>query len=384
MKKNIIVGQSGGPTAVINASLYGVIAEGKRHGDEIGCVYGMLNGIEGFMQDRYMNLSQELTDEELEILKLTPAAYLGSCRYKLPEDLSSGFYPMIFQKLKQMNIGYFFYIGGNDSMDTVSKLSRYGASTGSDIRFIGIPKTVDNDLVGTDHTPGYASAARDVAASVREIVLARKEAGDNPLLIYLPEYDFDLEQFAQDVKAALDRQPSVVVCVSEGISDRDGKFICEYDNAAQTDSFGHKMLTGSGKVLEAFIRNRYGVKVRSVELNVSQRCSGMLASAADVSEAARAGEAGVKAALRGETGKMIAFLRKDSPVYELEYVPQDVNAICNKEKKFPAEWITDHGRDVSGEFLAYALPLIQGEVERKMENGLPVYLYQRDGRPVRG
>ena len=412
MKKNIIVGQSGGPTAVINASLYGVIAEAKKRSEEVGCVYGMLNGIEGFMQDRYMNLSEELTDEELELLKLTPAAFLGSCRYKLPEDLSSGFYPMIFQKLERMNIGCFLYIGGNDSMDTVSKLSRYGNSIGSGIRFIGIPKTVDNDLVGTDHTPGYASAARYVAASVREIALdasvyrqkavtiveimgrhagwltaaaalARKEAGDNPLLIYLPEFDFDLEQFAQDVKAALDRQPNVVVCVSEGISDRDGKFICEYDNAAQTDSFGHKMLTGSGEVLESFIRNRYGVKVRSVELNVSQRCSGMLASGVDIEEAACAGAAGVAAALGGATGMMIAFERKAGPAYELEYVPKDVNAICNKEKKFPQEWIVDEGRDVSREFLDYALPLIQGEVERKTENGLPVYLYQKDGKTMR-
>ncbi|MDO5417247.1 MAG: 6-phosphofructokinase [Lachnospiraceae bacterium] len=406
MKKNIVVGQSGGPTAVINASLYGVIAEGMKHGDEIGHVYGMLNGIEGFMQDRYMDLSGELGAEELEILKQTPAAYLGSCRYKLPEDLSSNFYPMIFEKLERLEIGYFFYIGGNDSMDTVSKLSRYAETIGSAIRFIGVPKTIDNDLIHTDHTPGYGSAAKYVAATVREIamdasvyqqkavtivelmgrhagwltaasVLARKEAGDNPLLVYLPEADFDLEQFAVDVKQALDRQPNVVVCVSEGISDKDGKFICEYDNAAQTDSFGHKMLTGSGKVLEAFIRNRYGVKVRSVELNVSQRCSGMVASLTDIEEAAAAGAAGVQAALAGMTGKMIAFCRKEADGYELECRTEDVNEICNREKKFPAEWIIKNGTDIGPEFWDYARPLIQGEAKRKMKDGLPVYLYRR-------
>lgn len=406
MKKNIIVGQSGGPTAVINASLYGVIKTGLERPEEIGCVYGMVNGIEGFMQDRYMNLSAKLNEEELEILKQTPAAYLGSCRYKLPEDLSDPFYPVIFQKLEQLQIGYFFYIGGNDSMDTVSKLSRYAAANGSEIRFIGIPKTIDNDLIHTDHTPGYGSAAKYVAATVREIaldasvyqqkavtivelmgrhagwltaasVLARKEVGDNPLLVYLPEADFDLEQFALDVKAALDQQPNVVVCVSEGISDKDGTFICEYGSAAQTDSFGHKMLTGSGKVLEAFIRNRYGVKVRSVELNVSQRCSGMVVSMTDIEEAAEAGRAGVAAALKGSTGQMIAFRRKDGETYELECVTEDVNLICNQEKKFPTEWITKNGTDIGPEFWDYALPLIRGEAKRKMKDGLPVYLYRK-------
>lgn len=406
MKKNIIVGQSGGPTAVINASLYGVIRAGLEHPEEIGHVYGMINGIEGFMQDRYMDLSEELNEEELEILKQTPAAYLGSCRYKLPEDLTSNFYPVIFQKLELLNVGYFFYIGGNDSMDTVSKMSRYAEANGSHIRFIGIPKTIDNDLIHTDHTPGYGSAAKYVASTVREIVLdasvyqqkavtivelmgrhagwltaasvlARKEAGDNPLLVYLPEADFDLEQFARDVEAALERQPNVIVCISEGISDKEGRFICEYDNAAQTDSFGHKMLTGSGKVLESFIRNRFGVKVRSVELNVSQRCSGMVVSVTDLEEAAAAGQAGVAAALKGCTGQMIAFRRKDGAGYELECVTEDVNLICNQEKKFPADWITKNGTDIGPEFWEYALPLICGEAKRKMKDGLPVYLYRR-------
>ena len=237
--KNLIVGQSGGPTAVINASLYGVVKEALK-APEIGHVYGMINGIEGMLKDHYMDLGETLSEKDLELLKLTPAAYLGSCRYKLPESLTDAFYETIFEKFRQLDIGYFLYIGGNDSMDTVSKLSRYAAHHGSSIRFIGIPKTIDNDLIQTDHTPGYASAAKYVASSVREIaldasvyqqksvtivelmgrhagwltaasVLARKFEGDNPVLIYLPEADFELEQFANDLKAALAKRNSVVV-----------------------------------------------------------------------------------------------------------------------------------------------------------------------------
>lgn len=404
MKKNIIVGQSGGPTAVINASLWGVITEGLSHPDQIDHVYGMINGIEGFMQDRIMDLGR-LSGDQLDVLKLTPAAYLGSCRYQLPADLSSEFYPLIFQKFQQLNIGCFFYIGGNDSMDTVSKLSRYAQQIHSDIRFIGIPKTIDNDLVLTDHTPGYGSAAKFVASTVREIVLdssvyrqksvtiielmgrhagwltaasvlARKHELDNPLLIYLPESDFSMEQFGEDVKSCLDRQPNVIVCVSEGISDAHGKFICEYGDEAQLDSFGHKMLTGCGKVLESYIRNRFGVKVRSVELNVSQRCSGMTASLTDILEAALAGQKGVLAALDGQTGQMIAFVRSGDEPYEMDCATVDVNSVCNREKPFPAQWITGNGTDIGPEFTAYALPLIRGEVSRPMKDGLPLYCWR--------
>lgn len=405
MKKNIIAGQSGGPTAVINASLYGIIKEGISHG-EIGRIYGMLNGIEGFLSGSYIDLTDELTEEELELLKLTPAAYLGSCRYKLPEDLSSPVYPLLFEKLRNLEIGYFFYIGGNDSMDTVSKLSRYGAQCQSDIRFIGIPKTIDNDLIFTDHTPGYGSAAKYVASTVREIgldssiyqpksvtivelmgrhagwltaasALARKFDGDNPLLIYLPETDFDFEHFALDLENAFTKASSVLVCISEGISDAQGKFICEYADTVRLDTFGHKMLTGSGKVLENYVRSRFGVKVRSIELNVTQRCSGMIASAADVGESVRAGAEGVKAALEGVSGKMIAFRRTGNSPYTLEYTAVSVGDVCNQEKPFPAEWICKNGTDVTEDFLEYALPLIQGELNRKMESGRPVYLYRK-------
>lgn len=405
MKKNIIVGQSGGPTAVINASLCGVIREGKCHPEQIGTVYGMINGIEGLLAGKYMDLSSGLNEEELELLKMTPAAFLGSCRFKLPEALSSEFYPTLFNKFEELNIGYFFYIGGNDSMDTVSKLSRYANGIGSDIRFIGIPKTIDNDLVGTDHTPGFGSAAKYVASTVREItldasvyqqksvtivelmgrhagwltassVLARKHGEDNPLLIYLPESPFEFEQFSADLKNAFEKSQTVVVCVSEGIADSAGHFICEYSNEAQLDTFGHKMLTGCGEILENYIRNQFGVKVRSVELNVSQRCSGMIVSGQDMKEAEEAGAFGVRSALDGVNGMMVAFKRACEEPYLMECFLADVNEICNKEKTFPAEWITKGGTDIGPEFLSYVLPLIKGEAERKMENGLPLYLYR--------
>lgn len=403
--KNLIIGQSGGPTAVINASLYGAVKEWKAQNMD-GCVYGMINGIEGFLSDEYIDLSNSLTDGDLELLKLTPSAYLGSCRYKLPEDLTSEVYPAIFDNFRQMNIGYFLYIGGNDSMDTVDKLSRYAALTDSDVRFIGIPKTIDNDLVLTDHTPGYGSAAKYVAATVREIaldatvyqqrsvtiveimgrhagwltaasVLARKHECDNPFLIYLPEVPFELEDFYHDLEKAFKRDPNVVVCVSEGIADSAGNFICEYSDAAKTDSFGHKMLTGCGEILENFIRDRLGIKVRSIELNVNQRCSGMLVSKTDIEEAAMAGKEGVRAALSEETGKMIAIKRISHSPYEAACYSADVSRISNQEKKFPREWVNESGNDIREEFLSYVLPLIQGEPCRIMENGVPKYLYRK-------
>ena len=404
MKKNILVGQSGGPTAVINASLYGVIAEGMARPEEVDHVYGMVNGIEGFLSGHVMDLSS-LTHEDLILLKQTPAAYLGSCRFKLPENLDAPVYSLLFEKFKSMNIGACFYIGGNDSMDTVDKLSRCARIRRESISFIGVPKTIDNDLPVTDHTPGYGSAAKYVASTVREIsldasvyqqpavtivelmgrhagwvtaaaALARKFPGDNPLLIYMPEVPFSMEQFFKDVEQALSRQPNVVICVSEGIRDKNGRFICEYTNEAQIDTFGHKMLTGCGKILENFVRDRFGVKVRSVELNVNQRCSAMLASQTDIEEAALAGSFGVRAALAGTTGKMVAFVREPGESYRLRCELRDVSGICNREKTFPQSWITENGTDVGAGFIDYALPLIQGEPKRVMENGLPVFLYR--------
>ena len=405
--KNIIVGQSGGPTAVINGSLYGVTSEGLKHQDKIDHVYGMINGIEGFLNDQIMDMGALSGNGELEFVRTTPGAYLGSCRYKLPEDLSDPVYPLLFQKMEEKNIGYFFYIGGNDSMDTVSKLSRYAAGIDSDIRFIGIPKTIDNDLVETDHTPGYGSAAKYVASTVREIaldasvydnkksvtiveimgrhagwltaasVLARKFEGDNPVLIYLPEVAFDQDDFIAKVQKSLETTPNLVVCISEGINDGKGTFICEYASDVGVDTFGHKMLTGSGKYLENLVKEKVGVKVRSIELNVCQRCSSAMLSDTDLTEAVNAGAYGVQAALKGETGKMITFNRHYNHPYELSYGTADVNNICNKEKPVPAQWITENGSDISDDFIAYAAPLIHGNVTVPMKDGLPAFAYRK-------
>lgn len=407
MKKNVIVGQSGGPTAVINGSLYGVVSESLKQTGQIGRVYGMINGIEGFLSGHFMDVGALDDTNELELVRTTPSAYLGSCRYKLPEDLSDPVYPELFQKLGEQNIGYFFYIGGNDSMDTVSKLSRYAAGIGSDIRFIGVPKTIDNDLVETDHTPGYGSAAKHVATVVREIstdatvydniqsvtiieimgrhagwltaasILARKFEGDNPVLVYLPEVAFDQDAFIEKVKEALKTTPNLIVCISEGIHDKNGTFICEYASDVGVDNFGHKMLTGSGKYLENLVKEKLGIKVRSIELNVCQRCSCAHMSRVDLDEAENAGIYAVQVALSGETGKMITFIRNKSVPYELSYGTADVNIICNKEKPVPADWITSDGSDISDAFIDYARPLTQGFVELPTKNGIPLFAYRK-------
>lgn len=407
MKKNVIVGQSGGPTAVINASLYGVVYEALMQKEQIGTVYGMINGIEGFLADTIMDMNSVEQSGELELIKTTPGSFLGSCRYKLPEDLKDDVYPLLFKKFEEYSIGYFFYIGGNDSMDTVSKLSRYAAISGSEICFIGIPKTIDNDLVLTDHTPGFGSAAKYVASTVREIaidasvydnkksvtiveimgrhagwltaasVLARKFENDNPVLIYLPESAFNTDAFIEDVKKALEHTSNLVVCVSEGINDGNGTFICELASDVGVDTFGHKMLTGSGKYLENLVKEKLGVKVRSIELNVNQRCSSSMISATDQEEAIQAGISGVHFALDGITGKMIAFHRTEGADYSINYVPEDVNLICNQEKTVPPEWITGNGSDIGQAFIDYALPLIQGIVNVPEENGLPKFAYRK-------
>ena len=406
MKHNILVGQSGGPTAVINGSLYGVVKRGLET-PQIDNIYGMVNGIEGFLNGNMMDMRTLEENGTLPLLKTTPGAYLGSCRYKLPEDLSDPVYPQLFAKFAEYEIQSVFYIGGNDSMDTVSKLSLYAAKIESSIRFIGIPKTIDNDLVMTDHTPGFGSAAKYVASTVREIAvdasvydnkpsvtiveimgrhagwltaasaLARKFEGDNPVLIYLPETAFDKDRFLSQVQDALKKTTNLVVCISEGIHDAEGTFICEYASEVGTDTFGHKMLTGSGKYLENLVKERLGVKVRSIELNVCQRCSSAMLSDTDLKEAAAAGAYGVKCALAGETGKMIAFHRVPGAEYQIEYITEDVSLICNQEKTVPAEWITGNGSDVGREFIEYALPLIRGRVEVPEKDGLPLFAYRK-------
>ncbi|MCF0136525.1 MAG: 6-phosphofructokinase [Lachnospiraceae bacterium] len=402
MKKNLIVGQSGGPTAVINSSLYGVVTEALAH-EEIGKVLGMRNGIKGFLDGNVIDLGT-LSSEELSLLQTTPAMYLGSCRYKLPVDLGDPIYPRIFEALDEMNVGYFLYNGGNDSMDTVDRLSSYAARIGSDIRFVGIPKTIDDDLVETDHTPGYGSAAKFVASQVRQMtldtevyrqdsvliieimgrnagwltaasVLARKYPGDNPMLVYLPETTFDVPEMLERVEIALHDRHAVVICISEGIHDKDGHLICESPEGGASDVFGNKLMSGAGKALENIIKAKLGVKVRSVELNVTQRSAAGDLSLADVTEAAECGKAAVRAALEGRTACMITMERTSNDPYTIEYVPRQIGDISNATKFFPAEWIIKDGTDISSDFLDYALPLIRGEIYPPMKDGLPQFLY---------
>ena len=406
--RNCLVAQSGGPTVAINSSLAGVI-QGAIDSKKFDKVYGSLNGVQGLLNGCLMDLTEKVEQVPMfiELLKKSPSMYLGSCRYQLPDYTEDDApYAYIFNKFETYEIDAFFYIGGNDSMDTADKLSRWAAHNNKEISFIGVPKTIDNDLPVTDHTPGYGSAARYVASTVREIVLdasvyqqpavtivelmgrhagwvtaasslARKFPGDNPLLIYMPEAPFEMEEFFSDLENALKQSTAVVVCVSEGIRDASGKFICEYSNEAQLDTFGHKMLTGCGKLLESYVRNRFGVKVRSVELNVNQRCSSLLSSLTDINEADLAGRTAVKCALEGVTGKMITFKRADGEEYSLEYGLVDVCNVCNKEKPFPTEWITGNNNDISPEFANYALPLIKGVPEHVFEDGVPKYLYRK-------
>ena len=407
MRGNIVVGQSGGPTAVINSAVAGVYAAAKKLG--VKKIYGMVHGIQGFLQDNLIDLGEYLDDETgIELLKRTPSAFLGSCRFKMPKiEGHEEVYEKVFEIMEKHDIECLFYAGGNDSMDTVSKLSRYAAISGSEICFIGIPKTIDNDLVLTDHTPGFGSAAKYVASTVREIaidasvydnkksvtiveimgrhagwltaasVLARKFENDNPVLIYLPESAFNTDTFIEDVKKALEHTSNLVVCVSEGINDGNGTFICELASDVGVDTFGHKMLTGSGKYLENLVKEKLGVKVRSIELNVNQRCSSSMISATDQEEAIQAGISGVHFALDGITGKMIAFHRTEGADYSINYVPEDVNLICNQEKTVPPEWITGNGSDIGQAFIDYALPLIQGIVNVPEENGLPKFAYRK-------
>ena len=292
-------------------------------------------------------------------------------------------------------------------MDTVSKLSRYAEKVSSDIRFMGIPKTIDNDLVKTDHTPGFGSAAKYVASTVREIAVdasvydnkksvtiveimgrhagwlpaasarAGRDEGDKPALDDLQETAFDTEQFLRDVEEALEKTPNVIVCISEGINGGKGTFICELSGDVGVDTFGHKMLTGSGKYLENLVKDRLGVQARSIELNVCQRCSSAMLSGTDQKEAIAAGAYGVKCALESETGKMVAFRRVPGGDYRVDYVTEDVNLICNQEKGVPLEWITEHGSDVGKEFIEYGLPLIQGEVKVPVRDGLPLFAYRK-------
>ncbi len=401
--KNCIVAQSGGPTVAINASLAGVIS-GVLNSQEYDIVYGSLNGITGILNNRLLNLSEIFAEGKpmLDKLVMTPAMYLGSCRYKLPTaEADPAVYEAIFRFFEEKEIAAFFYIGGNDSMDTVDKLSAYAERKGSLVRIIGIPKTIDNDLCVTDHTPGFGSAAKYVASTFLEIahdtfiykvksvtivevmgrdagwltaasVLARNEYNTAPHLIYLPESAFHLEEFLVDVKALLDKQDNIIVAVSEGIRDKDGNYISA--SSSTVDNFGHSQLSGAGKTLEYFLKEHLDVKVRSIELNVLQRCAAHIASKTDLEESFGLGEKAVELAAAGQNAVMLTMLRTSNNPYTVTYSSAPVCDIANLAKDVPASFINERGNDVTEEMVSYLRPLIQGEMPVVYEKGLPQYL----------
>lgn len=405
MKKNAIVGQSGGPTAVINASLYGVVYEALNREDVIGTIYGMINGIEGFLNENLMDMKPLEANGELELIKTTPGSYLGSCRYKLPEDLTDAVYPQLFEKFEKYNIGYFFYIGGNDSMDTVDKLSKYLNDKGiTDITVVGAPKTIDNDLCGTDHCPGFGSAAKYIGTTFAELerdchvyttkavtivevmgrdagwltaasCLARANGAKGPDFIYLCEVPFSIDTFLKDVKAKLEEQDAVIIAVSEGVKSKDGRYISEEVQSSAVDSFGHSYIAGAAKVLEDAVRNEIGCKVRSIELNLMQRCAAHLASATDIQESRMLGKAACQYALEGAGGMMAAVIRTSDKPYATEFKALPVCDIANAIKSVPADYINDAGNDVTEKMVDYLTPLIQGEMNTVYENGIPKYIY---------
>ncbi len=394
---NIAAAQSGGPTSAINSSLAGIFTEAMKQ-PEIDTVYGSINGIEGVLGDEFVDLGKILTsDYDIDLLMKTPSTVLGSCRFKLkdPREDDSD-YRKAAENLTKRGVKAFFYIGGNDSMDTVMKLDKWFRENGVDIKVIGVPKTIDNDVAETDHTPGFGSAAKYVAASLQEIIrdsrvysipsvtiveIMGREAGwlaasscvlrangePAPHMIYLPEADFSADKFISDIREAQKRYKAVIIAVSEGIS------IGEGFSSELTDAFGHKYLSGVGKYLEKLVGDNIGCKVRSIELNVMQRCSSHIASLTDITEAKEIGEAAVRAAMAGESGVMMIFRRISNNPYRVEIVTSSVDGVANKEKLFPAEWINAEGNNVTVDALNYFLPLIQGEPEIEYRNGIPVH-----------
>ena len=406
MKRNVIVGQSGGPTSVINSSLAGVYRTAKDRG--ANKVYGMLHGIQGLLEEKYVDLSEYIqTELDAEVLKRTPSAFLGSCRFKLPgihED--KAVYEKIFAILDKLDIEAFIYIGGNDSMDTIKKLSDYAIITGHPTRFIGCPKTIDNDLALTDHTPGYGSAAKYIGTAMKEIIrdslcleyskglvtivevmgrnagwltgataLSKGEDCDGPDLIYLPEITFDVQDFKQRVAKLLEEKTSVIVAVSEGICTADGRYVCELGNDINfVDAFGHKQLSGTAAYLASFIAGELGCKTRAIEFSTLQRSASHLASRIDVLEATQVGGAAVKAADEGDSGQMVVLERLSDDPYQCGTAVRDVHKIANDERCVPREWITEDGTYVTKEFITYVEPLIQGDVAPIMVNGIPRHL----------
>ena len=406
-KCNAVVGQSGGPTSAINATLVGVIkgcAEARSAG-KIGTLFGMRNGIEGLLDERLCDLGEHFFDSEwLDTLAQTPAAALGSCRKKLRSAVEdSATYEKLLGIFAKYDVHYFFYIGGNDSMDTVHKLSEYAKNCDYDLKVVGIPKTIDNDLEGTDHTPGFGSAAKFVAATVKEIMrdinvytvkavtiveimgrdagwltaasaLPSAISGETSPLIYLPERTFDVEEFVASVKSAMEKNPAVLVCASEGIRLANGEYVGSSGQSGTVDVFGHKYLSGTGKVLEGIIKERLGCKVRSVELSLPQRCAAHIASATDISESVGVGMAAVDLALSNKTGVMATIERANTENYSVSYGMADIGGIANAIKTVPKNYISEAGNGVTDECIEYLLPLIAGEINVKYECGLPKHV----------
>lgn len=404
MAKNVIVGQSGGATSVINSTLAGVYQTAKRRG--AGIVYGMRNGVQGLLERRVVNIDSQISSElDIELLKRTPSSFLGSCRYKLPEwQKDKALYEKLFAILDELEIGYFFYIGGNDSMDTINKLTEYGRRVGSEIRFIGVPKTIDNDLMVTDHTPGYGSAAKYIGVVMKELIrdasvygtkyvtvveimgrnagwltaaaaLARGEDCEGVDMICLPEIPFNVERFIEKVRAMQEKKASIVIAVSEGVKLEDGRYVCELsDDVHAVDAFGHKSLTGTARYLANRVAREMDTKTRCVELSTLQRCAGHMTSRTDVTEAFQVGGAAVKAAFEGHTGMMVALKRISNDPYQCTTELHPVEEVANLEKMIPMEWINADHTDMTEEFLAYARPLIQAELPAFFVNGLPNHI----------
>ena len=404
LKGAAVIGQSGGPSSVINASAYGAIKTAL-DSDVITNVYGMCNGIRGLLDDNLIDMAKEDPDE-LALMKYTPSSALGSCRYKLKDpDEDDTDYKTILEMFKKYDIRYFFYNGGNDSMDTCNKISKFMLKNGYECRCMGIPKTIDNDLAGTDHCPGFASAAKYIATSVMEVyhdsrvydtgmitimecmgrhagwltasAALANVGGNGPDLIYVPEVDFDLDAFTARVEEIYARQKKCFVVVSEGIHDKEGTFIAEYANKNMAkDSFGHAQLGGTAAFLANYIKEQTGAKVRGIELNLLQRCAAHCASQTDIDESFASGKAAVENAVAGVTDKMVGFeCTRENGKYTCNIKLFPLTIVANTEKKLPLEWINETGDGINQGFIDYALPLIQGETRLTKENGLPRFVH---------
>lgn len=407
--KNIIVGQSGGPTAVINSSIAGVYKKAKEL--RVEHVYGMVHGIEGFLNEDIIDLDNYLkTQENYELLKRTPSAFLGSCRYKLPKiEGNEDVYERIFNILDKWEIDALFYTGGNDSMDTIKMLSDYAKEHNKPQKFMGVPKTIDNDLPITDHCPGYGSAAKYIATSLKEIIrdnasfgksrltvciveimgrhagwltaaaaLAKDDTCEGVDAIYLPENVFDLDKFINNIKELAKTKESIVIAVSEGIQTADGKFVCELGSSDRAvDAFGHKQLSGCASTLANIVAKETGLKTRAIEFSTLQRAATHLASLTDINEAEEVGMKAVEEANNGQTGMMVVLERTNNNPYSCTTNTYDIHNIANVEKKVPLEWINTETNQMTDEFIQYAKPLINGELLPIYKDGLPVHLIRK-------